>query len=263
MLRKIRQQLEQTFSKELLDKLLDEYQLVTENYYLGKHRPCSLNAGRFAEIALRMLQEVTSGVYIPLGEQITKFSNEVLALEKADSNKFPQSLRLQIPRTLQVMYDIRNKRDVGHVGGDVNANYTDATLSLTCCNWVMTELIRIYFTTDIGTAQKMVDSIIKVRIPIVQDFNGFLKILNPKLSVPDKIMALLYYRDKDGATINELNHWFKEQTSLNYIKIALGRLENERAHIHIDEISEDWLENVCVITDTGKKYVEENIALSL
>jgi len=247
----------------LLDKLLDEYQLVNENYYLGHYRPCSLNAGRFAEVALRMLQQLTTGAFTPLGEQITKFSNEVLTLEKADSNSFPQSLRIQIPRTLQIMYDIRNKRDIGHVGGDVNANYTDATLSLTCCNWVMTEFIRIYFTTNIDTAQKMVNSIIKVRIPLIQDFNGFLKVLDPKLSVPDKIMALLYYRDNEGASVDELDNWFKEQTSLNYIKTALGRLEHDRAFIHIDEISENWVQNICLITETGKRYVEQNIELSI
>jgi hypothetical protein len=256
MLNQIRQQLEQTFSKELLDKLLDEYQLVNENYHLGKHRPCSHEAGRFSEIVLRMLQEATTGTYIPLGQQITKFNTEVTNLEKADANKFPQSLRLQIPRTLQVLYDIRNKRDVGHVGGDVDANYTDATLSLFCCNWVMTELIRIYYTSDIDKAQKMVSSIIKIRIPLIQDFNGFLKILNPNLTLPDKVLALLYYRGSEGANVSELEEWLKGRVTPNHMNITLSRLEHEKAFIHRNN-------DHCLITETGIKHVEENVDLNI
>ena len=197
MLKQIRQQLEQTFNKELLDKLFESYQLAYENYYQNKHRPCCSEAGRFAEIALRMLQEATVGKYIPLGQPIPKFSNEVMKLENTDRTKFPESIRIQIPRTLQVVYDIRNKRDVGHVSGDIDANFSDATFSLVSINWIMTEFIRIYYTSDITTAQNLVSLIVKIRIPLIQDFNGFLKILKPDLKLPAKVLAFLYYRDWD------------------------------------------------------------------
>jgi len=251
MLKQIRQQLEQTFSKELLDKLFESYQLTNEHYYLGKHRPCCSEGGRFAEVALRMLQQITTGTYIPLGEPIAKFSNEVLKLENCDS-KFPQSIRIQIPRTLQVIYDIRNKRDVGHVGGDVDSNFTDATLSLACSNWVMTEFIRIYYTSDIATAQNLVNSLVKIRIPLIQDFNGFLKILKPDLKLPDKLLAFLYYRGSEGATVKELNHWLSNRIKTGHMNLTLGRLEHEKAHVHREG-------DRYFITDTGRKFVEENI----
>jgi hypothetical protein len=256
MLQEVRQQLEQTFSKDLLDKLFESYQLANEHYYLGKHRPCCSEGGRFAEVVLRMLQQVTSGAYIPLGHPIARFRNEVVDLEKADAKKFPQSIRIEIPRTLQIIYDIRNKRDVGHAGGDVDANFSDATLSLVCCNWVMTEFLRIYYTSDIATAQKLVDSLVKIRIPLIQDFNGFLKLLNPKLSLPNKIMALLYYRHSDGATVEELNLWLANRIRRDYMNLTLDKLEHERAFIHRED-------ERCFITDTGKKYVEMNIPFQI
>jgi hypothetical protein len=256
MLQKIRKQLEKNFSKELLDKLFEAYQLLNENYYQGKHRPCCHEAGRFAETALRMLQETTTGKYTPLGKSLPKFCNEVKSLENADAHKFPQSIRLQIPRTLQVIYDIRNKRDVGHVGGDVDANFTDATLSLTCCNWVLTEFIRIYYTSDITIAQKMVDSIVKIRIPLIQDFNGFLKILKPNLKLPDKILAFLYYQSSEGATIAEMKRWLKNRFSVSHMNNTLNRLEHSKAYIHREN-------EHCFITDTGIKYVEENITFQI
>lgn len=256
MLQKIKQQLEQAFSEELLDRLFESYQLAYENYYQNKYRTCCSEAGRFAEISLRMIQEATTGKYIPLGQPIPKFSNEVLALENADSKKFSQSIRIQIPKTLQVIYDIRNKRDIGHVGGDVDANFSDATFSLVSCNWVLTEFIRIYFTSDIATAQNMVNSIAKIRIPLIQDFNGFLKMLKPDLKLPDKILAFLYYRGSEGATIKEMNHWLANRIKTGHMNLTLGKLEHEKAFVHRE--AERYL-----ITETGKKYVEENIPLTI
>ena len=256
MLQAIRQQLEQTFNKDLLDKLFESYQLANEHYYLRKHRPCCSEGGRFAEVALRMIQQVTSGTYIPLGQPIPRFNHEVTILERADADRFPQSLRIQIPRTLQVIYDIRNKRDVGHAGGDVDANFSDATLSLVCCNWVMTEFLRIYYTSDIKSAQDLADSLIKIRIPLIQDFGGFLKLLNPRLQLPDKIMALLYYRDSNGATVEELHLWLANRIRKDHMNLTLDKLEHERAHIHRKG-------DLCFITDTGKKYVEENIPFQI
>jgi hypothetical protein len=256
MLQEVRQQLEQTFSKDLLDKLFESYRLANEHYHLGKLRPCCSEGGRFAEVVLRVLQQITTGKYTPLGQPIARFNNEVIDLEKADSNRFPQSIRIQIPRTLQVIYDIRNKRDIGHAGGDVDANFSDATLSLVCCNWVMTELLRIHYTSDITTAQKLVDSLVKIRIPLIQDFNGFLKILKPDLKLPDKVLAFLYYRGSEGAMIQELNDWLANRVQTGHMNLTLGKLEHERAFVH-------RADDRYFITDTGRKYVEESIPFTV
>jgi hypothetical protein len=136
MLNQIKQQLESTFDRQLLDKLFESHQLLTEHYYLGRYRPCALEGGRFAEVSLRMLQQALTGTFIPLGTHIQDFTRETRSLEQLN-RALKESLRIQIPRTIQIMFDIRNKRDIGHVGGDVDANYSDATLSLTAGNWVL------------------------------------------------------------------------------------------------------------------------------
>ncbi len=252
MLQKAIVQLECSFSKELLDKLFESYQSLSEHYYLGRYRPCSFEGGRFAEVSLRMLQQVVTGTYIPLGTHISNFTSEVIKLGNTDKTKFNESLRIQIPRTLQVIFDIRNKRDIGHAGGDVDANFSDSTLSITCCNWVMTEFLRIYYTSEIATAQSLVNSLVKVRVPLIQDFDGFLKILNPTLKVPDKVLALLYYCGAGGATVQELHEWLANRVQVGHMNATLDRLEHEKAYVHRNK-------ELYLITDTGRKYVEENI----
>jgi hypothetical protein len=256
MLNQIKQQLEGTFDRALLDKLFESHQLLTEHYYLGKHRPCAMEAGRFAEVTLRMLQQVLTGKFLPLGVHIVNFTDETRKFEQLEKSKYKESLRIQIPRVIQVIYDIRNKRDIDHVGGDVDANYSDATLAITACNWVLAEFLRIYYTSDINTAQHLVTSLVKVRIPLIQNFDGFLKILKPDLSVPDKILCLLYYRGADGATVSQINDWLSHRVSGTHMRTTLARLEHDRAHIYRKD-------NLCLITDTGRRYLEENIDLKL
>lgn len=255
MLQRIKSQLETTFDRHLLDKLFESHYLLTEHYYLGRYRECAFEGGRFAESALRMLQQVLKGTYIPLGTHINDFTRETRALEQLDRNRFKEPLRIQIPRTIQLIFDIRNKRDIGHVGGDVDANFSDATLSLNSCNWVLTEFLRIYYTSDINTAQRLVNNLVKVRIPLIQEFDGYLKILKPELSLPNKILALLYYRGVEGATVDQLKTWLPYGISINNMNVALLRLEHKKAFIHRKE-------TLCLITDTGRREVEEKIKLN-
>jgi len=49
-----------------------------------------------------------------------------------------------IPRLLPVLYEIRNNRGVGHVGGDVDPNHMDAEAVQAMASWVMAELVRIF-----------------------------------------------------------------------------------------------------------------------
>lgn len=256
MLQQIKQQLENDFSKELVDSLFECYQTAYDKYYRRDYRPSALQCGRFAEVALRMLQEETTGVYTPLGQQLPNFVNEVRKLENTQKTQFHESIRIQIPRTLQIIYDVRNKRDIGHVGGDVDANFSDATLSLVSCGWVLTEFLRLYYTSDINTAQKIVNSIVKLKIPLIQDFNGFLKLLNPDLTVPKKILSLLYYCGPDGASVDELNKWLHNKITKAHMTTTLNRLEFGKAFIHREH-------DQCFITDTGMRYVHENVPFQI
>jgi hypothetical protein len=120
----------------------------------------------------------------------------------------------------------------------------------------MTEFIRIYYTSDISTAQSLVSSIAKIWIPLIQDFNGFLKILKTDLKLPDKVLAFLYYRGSEGASVKELNHWLATRIQTGHMNLTLGKLEHERAFVH--------REGDCYkITDTGRRSIEENIPFTV
>ena len=209
MLSDIKKQLSISIAPVLVDCLLGCYIELKQNYYLGKHKPSELDAGHFAEIVIRIIQNVTNfeHSFIELGKKINNVDNEVRNFSQLPAATYNDSLRLHIPRALLAIYGIRSRRGVAHVGGDVNPNLSDSTFVIATCNWIMTELIRLYYTSSLEEAQKIVDSIAERKAPVIQDFNGYLKVLNPDLSVPNKILILLYYRGEEGASSAELRQW--------------------------------------------------------
>ena len=255
MLNSIKQQLSASIDTFLVERLLESYIGIKQNYYLGKYKPGELDAGHFAEIVIRILQYVTNPdhSFTPLGKRLDSFDKEVAHFARLSTTDFHDSIRLHIPRSLQAIYGIRSRRGVAHIGGDVSPNLSDSTFVIVTCDWIMTELIRLYYTSSLQEAQKLVDSIAERKAPIIQDFSGYLKVLNPKLSVPNKILLLLYYRGEEGASTKELRQWVKTK-STSHIPTTLGKLEHERGYVHRDN-------SQCFISRTGIRFVEKNIPL--
>jgi hypothetical protein len=256
MLNKVKIQLENNFNQQLINLLFDSFIIAKEHFYLGKYRPACLEGARFAEIVLRMLQEKMEGNYTPLNNQINRFKDIALSFEQKNSIQFNESLRITIPHTLIIIYDIRNKRNIGHINGDINENYIDATLSMNACSWILAELFRIFnISSNIEEGNKIVNSIVKLKIPLIQDFNGFLKILKPSLGLTEKILSLLYYRGEEGCKEEELSIWIKKVRPTN-LRRALNNLEDNYAFIHKDGMK-------YILTNTGRTHVENNIPLSI
>lgn len=200
-----------------------------------------------------MLQEKLLRNYTPLGQSLSNFKDIALSFEQVPRINFHESLRIQIPRTLMVIYDIRNKRDIGHLSKEINANYTDATLSAISCNWVLAELLRIFnIFPDIDEAQRIVNDLIKIKTPLIQDFDGFPKILKTTLGWKDKVMLLLYYHAEKEISYQDLKKWL-QKIKTNALNPTLGGLEHNDAFIHKNG------DGLYLITNTGEEYVEKNI----
>jgi len=227
-------ELSRTIDEPLVHALLRAYRSLTENYHLGRWRPGELEAGDFAEVCYRVIQCLTSSpsAYEPLGVHIPNLAGKLRNLENLPSTHHP-SLRLHIPRTLLVLTGIRNQRGVAHTAGEVSPNVADASLLLTGCSWVLGELVRLNFSCLPEEAQRLVDSLAARRTPLIQEFEGFLKILNPALPLATKLMALLYQRGAEGATNGELSQWLQVAASQQpTVRATLSRLDRNRGWVH-------------------------------
>ena len=77
------------------------------------------------------------------------------------------------------------------------------------------------------------DGLVTRKVPAIQDFNGFLKVLNPKLRASEYVLLLLYERGTTGATYAELEMWVKPSMKAN-LRRTLAGLVHLSAFIHDD-----------------------------
>lgn len=253
MIDKLKEQLAKFYPRELVDALLGSYEELAGNYVRAKLRPSQVEGGRLCEAVIRMLQYETAGHYTPIGSSLN-LDGEIETLRNLPKNSYDESIRVHIPRTIRVIYDIRSKRDSAHLGS-ISPNTMDATLVLNCCKWIMAELFRMRFQMPIVEAQKIIDSLVEKDIPLIQDFGGFPVILKPQLSLGDRILLLLYNRGEEGATRQELSSWLPPKMH-KQLATYLSRLQHDRSFIHRDD-------KRIYITWAGERFVEDNILPNL
>jgi len=58
---------------------------------------------------------------------------------------------------------VRNNRNVGHVGGDVDPNHMDAVAVMSMSNWIMGEIVRVFHRLPTTSeAQQLVDALAEI-----------------------------------------------------------------------------------------------------
>ena len=228
----VRRALTSSLDKVLVDELLNAHAEAKRNFYLGGLRLSGVEGGRFCEAAFRILQQRTTGTFDQLGTQLGT-DTLVRQLANIPAGAQPESVRLHIPRALRVIYDIRNKRDIAHLGDGIDPNLQDATLVTTIADWVLAEFVRLYQGMSAEEAQSVVDSIVTRAAPAIEDFGGFLKSLRPDLRASDLVLLLLYQCGTKGAPLKDLEAWVHPKMVSN-LRRTLRTAQHDRAQVHCD-----------------------------
>lgn len=229
MLDQIASGLKAHFPDKLVDELLSAYQDAKHNFFLGGLRLSAVEGGRFCEAAMRMLEHVTTNKFTDLGRMLN--SDKLFeTLSNYPKAQFPESIRVHIPRAIRVVYDIRNKRDTAHLADDIDPNLQDATLVVSNLDWILAEFIRLYHQVSADEAAKIIDGLVTRKVPVIEDFGGFLKVLNPDLKVSGYVLVLLYERGTAGATFLELEKWVRPPMRRNLRRTLNGMVDDALLH---------------------------------
>jgi hypothetical protein len=237
---------------DILTVLLDEYQYIKQQFFLRKFQPAELNAARFSECVLRLIKFLDTGSYTPLGRQL---NTQSIINRVSNNTGLPEGIRFFIPQLTRVLLDIRNKRNVAHVGGEVNPNYSDSLLVSHSADWILIELIRNYHANSIDEARKIVESINETKIPIIVEVGSFVRVQNTKLKADQKTLLILYYKQPDKVSDADLVKWIKYSNASRYRAEILKSLDDE-ALIHYEN-------GFCTLLPKGIIYVEKNISPEL
>jgi len=234
----------------LKDPLLKEYNSIIQNYMEKRWTASELSGGRFCEIVYTILEGYARATYASSPSKPSSFVDACKRLE--NYSNVPRSFQILIPRMLPSLYEIRNNRNVGHVGGDVDSNSMDANAVVSMCSWILGELIRVLHNTTIAEAQKIVDFLTNRKIPLVWDFGKVKRILNPKINLKNQILLLI---GTSSATVktSDLINWI-EYSDKKYFMRTLHQLHKQR----VLELSPDGKE--VEILPPGTLHVESLIS---
>ncbi len=247
------QKLLPSIPKVLSAALNKHYKKIKENFLEERCGPSELNGAKFSEVVIRILQWYVSpnNSFTPLGTRINNFDQATREFE--NKSNFPNSIRFHIPKTLNVLYTIRNKRGVGHVAGDVDSNHMDALFVVSACDWILAELVRIFHNISVSEAQNIIESIIIRKMPLVWEVEGKKRVLQKDMSYKDKVLVLLYSEYPNPLLDRSLFEWTEHSHFSYFCRDVLKSLHSEIL------VEYNKNKNKVHLSPTGLKKVEEEI----
>jgi hypothetical protein len=239
----------------LRDELVRALNQIIRNYRENRWEPAELNGGKLCEVTYSILRGYVDGNMPASASKPKDMVTACRAFENAPTS-FPRSVRILIPRTLMALYEIRNNRGVGHVGGDVDPNHMDAVMVLGMSKWVVAELIRIFHQVDTATATAAVDSLIEREMPVIWSVDGKKRVLDTGLGRKDKTLLLLY-SESEPVSEADLVSWLETPSAAAYRRDILRPAHEARL------IEYDGDVKTAQLSPRGIRYVEDKLSLTL
>jgi hypothetical protein len=238
----------------LRDPLLETYREIASNFAEHRWEPSELNRGKFCECVYWICHGYISATWAAKPSKPANMRDDCRAIEGTAASGKPggRSLRILIPRLLPPLYEIRNNRGVGHVGGDVDPNLMDATAVYSMASWILAELVRVFHNVKTTDAQETVDGLVERKTPLIWSPGTANRVLDTALSASDQTLLLLH----------QALGWVAEADlvkSVEYSNVSVYRAK-VLAKLHKARMIEfDRAASRAKISPKGGKYVEEEI----
>lgn len=233
-------------------ELLATFDEIVTHFRARRWEPSELNGGKFCEVVYTILRGHVDGKYPKKASKPRNMVDACKALEQASA--FPRSVRIQIPRMLVALYEIRNNRNVGHVGGDVDPNHMDAVSVLGMARWILAELVRVFHGLSVDEAELIVEALTARDVPAIWEVGNTRRVLVPNLSTKDSALLLLY-ASAGRVADTDLISWLEYGNASRFRTAILKELHRDRL------VEYDRKTSTVEISPKGIRHVEENLPL--
>lgn len=235
--------------------LLTALDHIVRNFAQSRWEPSELNGGKLCEAAYTIVRGYIDGTYPNRARKPRDMLLACQALEREPST-FPRSFRVQVPRMITALYEIRNNRGVGHAGADIDPNHSDALVIVSMAKWIVGELIRILHQTDTDTARDAVESLAARSIPIVWTVGSTKRVLDPAMKMKERMLLLLYTETKP-VTEKDLVAWVDHSNPSVFRRDVLRPAHKERL------VEYDKVGGTVLISPRGITCVEERLPFAI
>ena len=247
MLDNIKTELAKHIDKTILDEILEHYRVLKIAYQLQDWEKSLIRGGKFSESVMKAIH------FLRTGEVVRRISVESEINDTLKDTKLPDSVRLLIPRAIRVLYGHRSQRGGAHTY-PFDPNAMDCSLVSPIADWILSELVRLYYTTDPERAMAIVKALTKKTTPFVEYIDGDYVVLRQNAPAREQIGFILYARYHNRTTPTQLKRWIADHSPQS-ITISLQRMEKAKL-VHRNS------EGV-ILTTLGIREVEHEIASRL
>lgn len=209
----------------LRDDLLNAYNEIVNNFAERRWEPAELNGGKLCEAAFTIVRGLADGTFEARSKKPRNMVDACKDMEKESAQ--PRSVKIQIPRMIVALYEIRNNRGVGHAGGDVDPNEMDATTVLYMSKWLVAELVRVLHTLTTTEATEIVEALIERQVVLVWSSGDKKRVLKPGLTWKKNTLLLLLTETGEVAEA-DLFRWIEHKSLPAYRRDVLRPGHKER-----------------------------------
>jgi hypothetical protein len=234
-------------------RLLKYYRALKTAHMERRWETCGLKTGKFCETLLRFLQNVLTGTCIPFTNKIPNFDAECAKLGQLPKTAGVESFRIVVPRALTFLYTMRNKRDIGHIAGDLDANEIDSATCVRIADWCLCEVLRVTYSLPLEEAQSLLNTLAERRLPVVWEVLGKKRILASGVDYRSQVLLMLYSEPDTGVAIEDLFEWTEHSHKSNFRTAVIGALHKKRL------IEHDKDTDFVLISPSGMKLVEDEL----
>jgi len=237
---------------QIVEALEKEYGEMESRFARRDWAPAELSGGRFAEGMLRYMEwKESGGKYTPIGTQI----NRQKVVNKVRNNGgVPEGIRYYMLGCAEILMDIRNKRDVAHLGDIVDVDEMDSRLLLRMAKWALAEIIREESGLSPIQVQTLIDRLSSREFGLVEEIDGDLVVVASHLKASERALVALYHSFPEPIEISVLRAAVKYAHSTNFRRLLEDKAQNGIVYIKGDSV---------YLTQKGTAWVDKNIELRL
>ncbi|HFD31768.1 MAG TPA: hypothetical protein ENJ28_03505 [Gammaproteobacteria bacterium] len=198
---------------QLAEQLVDEYISLERRYVLSDFEPATLDGGQFTEAASRIIYHQDSG-NLNKRRGVDKCLSYIEDPQSRNAHHFPErKSSLHLCRVLRSIYKFRSDRGAVHIDPEYTANQLDAKLVVDNARWVLSEMLRVFWTGDRSVVARTIREIIEYDVPIVAEYEGRLLVQSTTCTTEEEVMILLYHAGEAGLSRSQLGTYVAKDAS--------------------------------------------------
>ncbi len=236
--------------------LISEFLDIERRYVLGDWEPATLNGGQLAEIGARIVYHIDSGT-VNRTKGLDACLSYVEDPQNSNSHAFPTSKDAKhLCRALRLIWKLRSQRGAVHIDPSYTANELDSDLIVSVSRWIVSEILRIFWSGDTTAVAAAIREIIRYEVPAILEIDGRSLVLRTDCTPEEEILLLIHNAGEEGLARREIGQ--RAQRSAPNVSNALKKMSSPQKREIIKRRDGRF-----VLTPNGTKRIHDELSKKL